>query len=84
MEFNFFVRLLQLLDLSSDDSADTYSIPTPQDLTQLLTNYYKTKKRKPAVVAAMKPKLLAYQRCLQLLLEYQVYQVGPIYSCDAA
>ena len=77
VEFSFFVRILRLLGVKPAAEVGEVSSPSAQDLLGVVQGYYKRRKRKKVkpVSDSMKPRLLAYQQCLELVLEYQVYQV---------
>lgn len=78
MEFNFLVRIVQLLGVL-DDSAQSLggcglpTDPTPQDLKQVLAVC--RQRKHDEVDKDYLVTVSAYQQCFELVLEYDVYQV---------
>ena len=62
-------------DVDTDPNTGTDNVdPTDEDLQQVLSEYFK-KRRNKKTNESLVVRLTAYQRCLQLVLQYQVYQV---------
>lgn len=92
VEFKFCVRLLHLLGVqedsghvgATDNEPDSGNVggatDNEPDLKHVLTCYLKKRKRRN-VVSSFQSKLQTWQCCLELVLDYQVYQVS-IAACD--
>lgn len=71
--------LLGILEGSVATSADSIAPPTSQALTNTLTSFCnrkKIRKKKRKSVICLESKLLSYQRCLDLVSDYDLYQVS--------
>lgn len=71
-------------DPNTDPDTDLNADPDPntdltnEDLQQVLVEFFRKKKKDKKTSkakASLQSRLTAYQRCLQLVLKYQVYQV---------
>lgn len=62
---------------TSDTDTDTSTDPSDEDLRQVLRQCFRKKrgKRPSNTFLSLLPRVTAYQQCLQLVLQYQVYQV---------
>ena len=67
---------------NTDDTGDASDAPGNVELQQVLVKYLKKKqkRRSSEMGASLHSKLTACQRCLQLLLDYRVYQVRGVAS----
>lgn len=79
IEFNFLVRVVQLLGVHADSAQSLSGCglstdPTPQDLEKTLASYF-NRKRHEVDKDLLPPKVAVYQECLELVLQYDVYQV---------
>ncbi len=79
IEFNFLVRIVQLVGIHADSAPSLGGCglsrdPTPQDLEQALSGYLQ-RRGDEVDDDLLSVKVLAYWQCLELVLEYDVYQV---------